>query len=44
MTGFLEGPAANGAFIICGPPGFTALALIRLGEEARAMCVYSPPS
>ncbi|KAF9046254.1 voltage-dependent anion channel [Panaeolus papilionaceus] len=34
MTGFLEGHQANGAFVACGPPGFTALALIRLGEHA----------
>ncbi|KAF5360766.1 hypothetical protein D9756_004928 [Leucocoprinus leucothites] len=32
MTGFLEGHQANGAFVACGPPGFTALALIRLGR------------
>ncbi|VDB92312.1 unnamed protein product [Peniophora sp. CBMAI 1063] len=26
---------ANGAFVACGPPGFTALALINLGAQAR---------
>ncbi|KAI0700919.1 voltage-dependent anion channel-domain-containing protein [Cytidiella melzeri] len=34
-TGFLDGPQASGAFVACGPPGFTALALIRLGADAR---------
>ncbi|KAF7422307.1 hypothetical protein PC9H_010463 [Pleurotus ostreatus] len=34
-TGFLEGHQANGAFVTCGPPGFTALALIQLGQRAR---------
>ncbi|KAJ8468645.1 hypothetical protein ONZ45_g17174 [Pleurotus djamor] len=34
-TGFLEGHQANGAFVACGPPGFTALALINLGDRAR---------
>ncbi|KAF9019958.1 hypothetical protein BDZ89DRAFT_283291 [Hymenopellis radicata] len=34
-TGFLDGHQANGAFVACGPPGFTALALIRLGERAQ---------
>ncbi|KAF8993505.1 voltage-dependent anion channel [Cyathus striatus] len=34
-TGFLEGHQANGAFVACGPPGFTALALINLGKNAR---------
>ncbi|KAL0960557.1 hypothetical protein HGRIS_005593 [Hohenbuehelia grisea] len=34
-TGFLEGHQANGAFVVCGPPGFTALALIKLGERSR---------
>ncbi|TFK27689.1 hypothetical protein FA15DRAFT_635310 [Coprinopsis marcescibilis] len=37
MTGFLEGHQANGAFIACGPPGFTALATIKLGEHARTI-------
>lgn len=42
-TGFMEGHQANGAFVACGPPGFTALALINLGKQARIMlvCVYS---
>ncbi|KAF8158445.1 voltage-dependent anion channel [Crassisporium funariophilum] len=35
MTGFLRGHQANGAFVACGPPGFTALALIKLGEQAQ---------
>ncbi|VDB94276.1 unnamed protein product [Peniophora sp. CBMAI 1063] len=35
MTGFMEGHQANGAFIAVGPPGFTALSLIKLGEQAR---------
>ncbi|KAI9509751.1 voltage-dependent anion channel-domain-containing protein [Russula earlei] len=34
-TGFMEGHQANGAFVACGPPGFTALALINLGSHAR---------
>ncbi|KAH9967578.1 voltage-dependent anion channel-domain-containing protein [Russula dissimulans] len=34
-TGFMEGHQANGAFVACGPPGFTALALINLGSNAR---------
>ncbi|KAH8833876.1 voltage-dependent anion channel-domain-containing protein [Flagelloscypha sp. PMI_526] len=34
-TGFLHGHQANGAFVACGPPGFTALALVRLGKEAQ---------
>lgn len=34
-TGFMEGHQANGAFVAAGPPGFTALALIKLGEHAR---------
>ncbi|KZT18856.1 hypothetical protein NEOLEDRAFT_89147 [Neolentinus lepideus HHB14362 ss-1] len=33
-TGFLNGHQANGAFVACGPPGFTALALINLGKCA----------
>ncbi|KAJ8519350.1 hypothetical protein ONZ45_g3704 [Pleurotus djamor] len=34
-TGFLEGHQANGAFVTCGPPGFTALALLQLGMRAK---------
>ncbi|KAI0812459.1 voltage-dependent anion channel-domain-containing protein [Irpex lacteus] len=34
-TGFMDGAQATGAFVACGPPGFTALALIHLGEDAR---------
>jgi hypothetical protein len=33
-TGFLEGHQANGAFVACGPPGFTALAMIKLGQAS----------
>lgn len=33
--GFLEGRHATGSFIVCGPPGFTALAFIKLGDFAR---------
>ncbi|KAE9396128.1 hypothetical protein BT96DRAFT_966540 [Gymnopus androsaceus JB14] len=36
-TGFLEGHQANGAFVVCGPPGFTALALLNLAGHARAI-------
>ncbi|KAI3620962.1 malic acid transport protein mae1 [Moniliophthora roreri] len=36
-TGFLEGHQANGAFVAAGPPGFTALALINLGKNARRL-------
>ncbi|EKM52736.1 uncharacterized protein PHACADRAFT_126777 [Phanerochaete carnosa HHB-10118-sp] len=36
-TGFLEGHQANGAFVACGPPGFTALALINLGKQAQTI-------
>ncbi|KZV65538.1 hypothetical protein PENSPDRAFT_756417 [Peniophora sp. CONT] len=35
ITGFLEGHQANGAFVAVGPPGFTCLALINLGAQAR---------
>ncbi|TFY77488.1 hypothetical protein EWM64_g6524 [Hericium alpestre] len=35
ITGFMDGHQANGAFVACGPPGFTALALIQLGARAR---------
>ncbi|THH28722.1 hypothetical protein EUX98_g5462 [Antrodiella citrinella] len=35
ITGFMDGHQANGAFVACGPPGFTALALINLGKNAR---------
>ena len=40
QTGFLTGHQANGAFVACGPPGFTALALLSLGEEAQTMYVF----
>lgn len=33
----MEGHQANGVFVACGPPGFTALALIKLGSQARKM-------
>jgi hypothetical protein len=36
-TGFLDGHQANGAFVACGPPGFTALALINLAAFSRDM-------
>ncbi|KAI0290293.1 voltage-dependent anion channel-domain-containing protein [Russula brevipes] len=42
FTGFLEGRQANGAFMACGPPGLTALALINLGSHARKMCQILP--
>ncbi|KAA1475536.1 hypothetical protein DENSPDRAFT_783604 [Dentipellis sp. KUC8613] len=35
LTGFMDGHQANGAFVACGPPGFTALALINLGARAQ---------
>jgi tellurite resistance protein TehA-like permease len=41
QTGFLQGHQANGAFVACGPPGFTALALLKLGQQAQTMCVIS---
>lgn len=37
MTGIYDGHQANAAFIVCGPPGFTTLALIHLSEHAREM-------
>jgi hypothetical protein len=36
-TGFMDGHQANGAFVACGPPGFTALALLNLGARAKEM-------
>jgi hypothetical protein len=44
QTGFMEGHQANGAFVACGPPGFTALALINLGSQARKMSEVMLPS
>jgi len=41
-TGFLDGHQANGAFVACGPPGFTALALVKLGKSARAIIPAHP--
>jgi hypothetical protein len=38
----MEGHQANGAFVACGPPGFTALALINLGSQARKMSAFFP--
>ncbi|THG98785.1 hypothetical protein EW026_g3460 [Hermanssonia centrifuga] len=38
-TGFMNGGQANGAFVACGPPGFTALALLNLGEQAQAIII-----
>ncbi|KXN82849.1 Malic acid transport protein [Leucoagaricus sp. SymC.cos] len=40
MTGFLEGHQANGAFVACGPPGFTALALIKLGRLSQQILAH----
>lgn len=37
----MEGHQANGAFVACGPPGFTALALINLGAHARKMLLVT---
>jgi len=34
-TGFLDGVQAPGAFVACGPPGFTGIALINLAAAAR---------
>jgi len=42
QTGFMQGHQANGAFVACGPPGFTALALINLGSQAREMFASDP--
>ncbi|KAG8741387.1 hypothetical protein FRC10_002907 [Ceratobasidium sp. 414] len=36
-AGFMDGHQANGAFVACGPPGFTTLALINRGKRARLM-------
>jgi tellurite resistance protein TehA-like permease len=36
-TGFLDGDQANGAFIACGPPGFTGFALVSLSGKARTI-------
>ncbi|KAF9265197.1 hypothetical protein L218DRAFT_924327 [Marasmius fiardii PR-910] len=41
-TGFLDGHQANGAFVACGPPGFTALALINLGKHAQKLFERHP--
>lgn len=35
----MDGHQANGAFVACGPPGFTALALINLADRGRDMYV-----
>lgn len=35
----MDGPQASGAFVACGPPGFTAIALINLGDHSREMYV-----
>lgn len=35
----MHGGQANGAFVACGPPGFSALTLITLGDHARTMYV-----
>ena len=39
LDGLLSESKANAAFIVCGPPGFTAAALIILGTHARNMYV-----
>ena len=43
----MDGHQANGAFVAAGPPGFTALALIKLGAKAQEMyalfLVCNPP-
>ncbi|KAK0202326.1 voltage-dependent anion channel-domain-containing protein [Desarmillaria ectypa] len=36
-NGFMHGGQANGAFVACGPPGFSALTLINLGDHARTI-------
>src|SRR3954465_12478317 len=38
----MEGHQANGAFVACGPPGFTALVLINLGDKAKQMYAIFP--
>ena len=43
MRGIYDGHQANAAFIVCGPPGFTTLALIHLSEHARNMWVPTAP-
>ena len=40
----MDGGQASGAFVACGPPGFTALALIHLGENAREMYALLLPN
>ena len=35
--GFHRGPSSATAFIAAGPPGYTALALLRLGEYGTRM-------
>ncbi|KAI0060715.1 hypothetical protein BV25DRAFT_1954617 [Artomyces pyxidatus] len=37
QTGFLEGGQANTAFVACGPPGFTAYAVVNLGVQAQSI-------
>ncbi|KAK0188355.1 voltage-dependent anion channel-domain-containing protein [Armillaria mellea] len=37
LNGFMHGGQANGAFVACGPPGFSALTLITLGDHARTI-------
>lgn len=39
LDGLLSSAQANAAFVACGPPGFTAAALILLGRHARNMSV-----
>ena len=37
----MDGHQANGAFVAAGPPGFTALALIKLGQYAKDMYAHN---
>ncbi|KAF8341350.1 voltage-dependent anion channel-domain-containing protein [Cantharellus anzutake] len=37
LGGLLSSAQANAAFIACGPPGFTAAALVLLGSHARTL-------
>ncbi|KIY64179.1 hypothetical protein CYLTODRAFT_493343 [Cylindrobasidium torrendii FP15055 ss-10] len=41
-TGIYEGHQANAAFIVCGPPGFTAFALINLSKYSRQILASQP--
>lgn len=39
LDGLLTGAQANSAFVACGPPGFTAAALLLLAGHAQQMYV-----